>query len=400
MARKLCFLSSKGGSGKTTTAGALGTFLSLLGKRVLLIDTDAATNGMTLLYLNQLIGTKKASQRTQRGLFEYEGATVDLVSITPKLNFAPASFHMSDTDSVNPETFHSSLLSVLSAWEDEHDFVIMDAQAGTDVYARITAGMADEVVVVSEYDPLSAQGTERLKILMGQVMDPSSTWTLFNKVLPEFATLVGDGLSIARYLPPIPWDADVVRALARRDLALDMKEPNGYTLAIASIANEIYPDEIGSKIEEWRDRVLANTVHPISSSIDYLSAEIDHLMAKAKRKRVWTQAATNVGTASFALAAAIAVSFLETGQGLTTNFGLESWAVSTALVGGVATLAAAGAAAYAVFRSKPRTDSDDFRLARLRAERERLRTARDAARSALENIQKAGFYAEFRRRPN
>ena len=48
-ARVICFASAKGGSGKTVITATIGSFLAALGKRVLLIDTDAATNGLTLL---------------------------------------------------------------------------------------------------------------------------------------------------------------------------------------------------------------------------------------------------------------------------------------------------------------------------------------------------------------
>lgn len=401
MSRKLCFLSSKGGSGKTTTASALGTFLSLMGKRVLIVDTDAATNGMTLLYLNQLIGKKKVSKNKQNGLFEADGSVVNFISITDMLDFVPASFHMSDTDSVDPEKFNRSLSSVIEACDPIYDFIIMDAQAGTDHYARIAAKKADEVVLVSEYDPLSAQGTERLKIIMGSVIDPSSTWTLFNKVLPEFATLVGDGLSIARYLPPIPWDADVVRALSRRDLALDMESPNIYTLSIVAIANEIYPDEIGVNVEDWRDGILSTKVHPISDRISEISGEIDEIVLSTRKKSALLQVGSNVGVASLALVVTMSFPMIESLSGMDYLVPRSiSWQLIAGLSGVVAAVLAAAVGAVAMMRAKTRADINDFRLGRLRNERERLRTARDSARSALENIQKAGFYAEFRRRPN
>ena len=50
-ANVICFASAKGGAGKTVVTATVGTFLAALGKRVLIIDTDAATNGLTLFYI-------------------------------------------------------------------------------------------------------------------------------------------------------------------------------------------------------------------------------------------------------------------------------------------------------------------------------------------------------------
>lgn len=53
-AKVICMASAKGGSGKTVFTASFGTFLSLIGKRVLLIDTDASTNGLSLMHLKEV----------------------------------------------------------------------------------------------------------------------------------------------------------------------------------------------------------------------------------------------------------------------------------------------------------------------------------------------------------
>ena len=70
-AKVLCFASAKGGSGKTVITATIGAFLSALGKRVLLVDADAATNGLTLLYIKEvLLRQGKTSDESPEGLFE------------------------------------------------------------------------------------------------------------------------------------------------------------------------------------------------------------------------------------------------------------------------------------------------------------------------------------------
>jgi len=69
----LCFASPKGGAGKTVITASVGLFLSALGKRILLIDADASTNGLTLLCIKEVLsrqGEKSAEGRAPEGLFE------------------------------------------------------------------------------------------------------------------------------------------------------------------------------------------------------------------------------------------------------------------------------------------------------------------------------------------
>ena len=77
-AKVICFANNKGGSGKSTTCANVGCGLSLLGKRVLLIDGDMQCN-LSLSYfseeevLEMAKGDKNLFQamRTQADLTDY-----------------------------------------------------------------------------------------------------------------------------------------------------------------------------------------------------------------------------------------------------------------------------------------------------------------------------------------
>src|SRR5262249_30875612 len=114
------------------------------------------------------------------------------------------------------ETFRKRLRGTVAMARPEYDVVFIDAQAGADDFAReaMDPAVSDTVVLVSEYDPVSAAGVERLKALFPVSLTFSRTWILLNKVLPEYADSFSDFLEIARYLSPIPWSAEVVRAYA------------------------------------------------------------------------------------------------------------------------------------------------------------------------------------------
>src|ERR1700734_2983203 len=49
--------------------------------------------------------------------------------------------------------------------QNDYDYILLDAQAGSDHYAAVAMSkrVSDVVVLVAEYDPMSAAGIERLK---------------------------------------------------------------------------------------------------------------------------------------------------------------------------------------------------------------------------------------------
>lgn len=277
----LCFISAKGGSGKTVTAASLGTLLSGLGLRVLLIDTDAATNGLTLLFLEQLLqGAKALEGNHGLGLFEaLADSSPTIIEVSSSLSFVPAAFKLRNTEEVPPERFRWNLENLLRQTQD-FDIVLVDAQAGTDAYAQFSASLSDVHIIVSEYDPVSAQGIDRLKLIFADEMRPASTFT-------EFAAAIGEGLKIARYLPPIPWDADVVRAFARRDVAISLESPNAYTLAISQVALACLSDVSGALIEHWRGGALQRQTDPVRRRLDELYRVRESLISTQRATLRW-----------------------------------------------------------------------------------------------------------------
>ncbi len=391
--RIVSFLSAKGGSGKTVTSSALGTLLAALGFKVLLVDTDAATNGMTLLFLEQLLDVRQKSSSTttkQLGLFEVApDVAPTMIEVADNLWLAPATFRMTETESVDIGTFSQSLRCLLDATR-EYDFVLLDAQAGSDGYARAAASAAETDVIVSEYDPVSAQGIERLKVFFANEMPSGSTWTLFNKVLPEFASVIGEGLSVAKFLPPVPWDADVVRAFARRDLAINMALPNPYTLAIAQLAYSLFPDKAGDAIEKWRGGALSSVVSPVEQRLLELKTVEDKLF-DIERKRIRI---TSISAGTIGLLAIGGIAFL------TLGFEPKDQDVPISLLANVAALLGVVLSVSFGFKWIGKlfnVNKDQSTLSSIAVEREKLVTTLEAARSTFRVDEKAGIFERRRR---
>lgn len=257
-AKVICMASAKGGSGKTILTTTFSHLLTALNKKVLILDADASTNGLTLMYLKEVMLQKEiaiAGSRAPGGVFQlFQGKFVsEIISLNGGVYFLPATYSFINTENVELIEYRIGLMHFLKQARENYDYIFLDAQAGSDNYAAVAINrdISDEVIIVSEYDPLSAAGVERLKGIFREDLTYVRTWVLLNKMLPDFVQSFSDFLEVAKYLSPIPWDADVVRAYARRKLAIDLDKGNEFTLAVMQTLKSLLGDAISRELDDW-----------------------------------------------------------------------------------------------------------------------------------------------------
>lgn len=277
----ICMASPKGGSGKTIITANFSTFLSKINKKCLIIDCDLATHGLSLLYLNQINNhIANLEKKDLSGIFDnVEIKKRDIISLDKNLDFLPATytFGLIEEDEKN---FYEKLKTLLSKVEMEYDYIFLDAQAGSDLISRVAMKkeISDEVIIVSEYDPLSAAGIERLKSVLSGELEHTRTWILLNKMLPEFVEKFSDFLSVARYLSPIPWTSEVVKAYSRKQLAIDTKYGNEYTLSIIQSLKTLLGGKISNEIDKWAEKKASNIREPLEIQYDDAEKELSFLV--------------------------------------------------------------------------------------------------------------------------
>jgi MinD-like ATPase involved in chromosome partitioning or flagellar assembly len=295
--------SAKGGSGKTILTATFATFLANLGKKVLMIDTDAATNGLTLFYIKEVrlqAEVEAGMNRRSVGVYEQgsHGLPPTKIELGEGLQLIPATFSFQNTEEVDIARYQLSLQHMMHDLRDLYDYIFLDAQAGSDPYAQISMskGISDEVVIVSEYDPMSAAGVERLKALFPGELSYVRTWVLLNKMLPDFVKSFSDFMEVAKYLSPIPWDADVVRAYARRRLALNLETGNEYTLAVRQTLATLLGEQLADDMKKWAKEREAALRHPIVEQIRDTEKELEGLLMEVnwqerrkERRRLFTE---------------------------------------------------------------------------------------------------------------
>ena len=255
--KTICLVSPKGGSGKTITSTALAKVFAFFGVKTLLVDGDAATNGLTLLNINKIRKFKKVGTDKHFGIFDAAANSNQIdVTILPfedeeneedEIALIPATYTMLHTEHVEVKEYRKALDAVNEKYRNQFHAIIIDAQAGSDKFTRESVDVSDIVIIVSEYDPVSTDGVDRLKVHFHDVFAKKEVWTLYNKVLADFVPSLRQRSEIESTLPPISWDAEVVKAFAHRRTALDFDNLNPYTLAIVQIAQHIirhFPDDI------------------------------------------------------------------------------------------------------------------------------------------------------------
>lgn len=270
-------ISAKGGTGKTTLAISIGHVLSKIGFKVLLIDMDAATNGLTLFFLNQVTQPREPGSR---GIIEpdRDGPT-SVVNIAENLDLVPATFSFSDTSTVTLEQASDSLSSLLGRVRDLYDYIIIDAEPGSDPLPRLAAGLADLVIIVTEYDPMSRVAIARLERLFSMVLKPEATFYLANKVLPETASALRKEVneqffSIFRVLPAVPFDFKVMEAYSFRRTPVNLEEPGVFETALIHILERLFPEAV-RQVEKFRTIWKEAQRIPMNKRIDELEKTLE-----------------------------------------------------------------------------------------------------------------------------
>lgn len=139
MAQKIVIASGKGGVGKTSLCVGIGKALSTLGKRVLLIDCDCLRSldlltGVTEQMVYNFGDVIFGRCSSEEALYENEGLSV----IT-----CPESY-----DNISDY----SMKWLMSKYENDFDYILLDAPAGIERGLHMALSVADRAIVISTPD--------------------------------------------------------------------------------------------------------------------------------------------------------------------------------------------------------------------------------------------------------
>lgn len=163
-ARRIAFLSGKGGVGKTSIAVNIALALARIGHRTILVDCD-----LGLANVDILLGVQPS--RTLDSLLTAGGdVRKALVNLPSGLWLLPGA------NSIVPRQGVKSgrLEQVLKKMDDRAEFILMDGGAGIDEGVQHIARLSDEIVIVASTENAAALNAYRLlKVILRQNPPPA-----------------------------------------------------------------------------------------------------------------------------------------------------------------------------------------------------------------------------------
>jgi chromosome partitioning protein len=176
--RKIAIITSKGGTGKTTTAINLGHGLALCGKRVLVIDCDAQRN--------VAIAFDVKGERTLCDLLQY--GEVDVIEARKNLYVIDSGGReLAETEMVLAgKSSRERRLELALKNLQGCDVVICDCSPTINLININAIAYADEVIVPVSMDYLAQAGARQTMQIIEEINEHSESKTSIMGILPTF----------------------------------------------------------------------------------------------------------------------------------------------------------------------------------------------------------------------
>ena len=150
MSEVIVVTSGKGGVGKTTTSANIGTGLAVLGKKVVLIDTDIGLRNLDVVMglenriVYNLVDVVEGNCRIKHKRF-------------PGLHLIPSA-QTRDKSAVNPE----QMKKLTEQLKEQFDYIILDCPAGIEQGFKNAIAGADRAIVVTTPEVSAIRDADRI----------------------------------------------------------------------------------------------------------------------------------------------------------------------------------------------------------------------------------------------
>lgn len=176
--RIISLVNHKGGVGKTTTTLNLGKALSLLGKKILLIDIDPQAN------LSQSVGIDEPQQSIYDTLCE--GKHLYITKLAENFYIAPASLTLATAEMKLHGEQVSGFLKMKKALKkikDEYDYILFDCPPSLGILTINALLSSSEFIIVAEPEYLSITGLKTILDLVANVKEDLNPELYFAGIL-------------------------------------------------------------------------------------------------------------------------------------------------------------------------------------------------------------------------
>ncbi len=155
MGEVIVITSGKGGVGKTTTTANVGMGLAMLGKKVVMIDTDIGLRNLDVVLglenriVYNLVDVVEGKCRLKQALIKHKKF--------PDLCLLPSA-QTRDKDAVNPE----QMVALVEELREEYDYVLLDCPAGIEQGFKNAVAGADRALVVTTPEVSAIRDADRI----------------------------------------------------------------------------------------------------------------------------------------------------------------------------------------------------------------------------------------------
>lgn len=235
MGEVICFLSGKGGTGKSALCAGVATALATSGRRVLCIDGDVGLRSLDI-YLG--IDRQEALSFFDICSGNYPLSAALVHPQFPCLSFltAPVNCEVGDIDPLE-------LGQMLRQAKSSYDFVLLDGPAGIGGGMRLMAQSSDRCILVALPDPANLRSADRAAQELEKM--GVSTKLVVNRVYKEILKAMGKTIDDVMdevglpLLGLVPSDMDVGYAAAAGKPLIRYSRAGGAAAAHRRIARRI-----------------------------------------------------------------------------------------------------------------------------------------------------------------
>lgn len=155
MSEVIVLTSGKGGVGKTTTSANVGTGLAMLGKRVILIDTDIGLRNLDVVMglenriVYNLVDVIEGNCRMKQALIRDKRY--------PNLFLLPSA-QTRDKSSVSP----GQMIKLVDDLREEFDYILLDCPAGIEQGFKNAVAGADRAIIVTTPEVSAIRDADRI----------------------------------------------------------------------------------------------------------------------------------------------------------------------------------------------------------------------------------------------
>jgi chromosome partitioning protein len=164
-AKIVSVINQKGGTGKTTTTINLGSALSKLGKKILLVDLDPQAN------LSYSLGLEEP-EATMAEVFSGNKSLEEILTPREGMTVAPGSNELVDIEIslVNQPKRESFLKSILADAKG-FDYILIDCPPSLSLLTVNALAASDEVLIPLQMEVLTLQGLSQILSTVAQIRD-------------------------------------------------------------------------------------------------------------------------------------------------------------------------------------------------------------------------------------